>query len=307
MFSRISPLRLLIACQILAGQMFTTVDAHAQGKPIIIFGETTRFEPPPAPSAPPQTRPATRVDLPDWVLVIPGRDRNGRIILWPKDDQWTTSWRIAASRDGVRMIATMGDADDREFLTARMVEDLDERGFEKLARKYGAKAVAVAVLHDDKAVEAILWTSEGGVVAGLSEQVDAKAAMVEAMRSASRDDADATPVTSGGTAMGQEPARRWSTGPQITGAPPSVTVLGPDSQGSVRFTATLSSPKGWETSELERWFGSMTGLSVGKPRRISEKTIDVEGVWIGSDTRAFVETMKRAGIQTEEDQTKRSW
>ena len=97
---------------------------------------------------------------PDWVLVIPARrDGGGALVPWSKEDPWTREWIVPkATPRGMRTVAVTGDAEDRRVIDGWLVDSMDVEALSRLADKYGAPAVAVAVMDESGDTAVAAWS-----------------------------------------------------------------------------------------------------------------------------------------------------
>ena len=109
---------------------------------------------PPAP-----VRPAAP-SRPSWVLVVPVEEKRGHAV-WDRTP-WTAAWLVPFRKDGLRMVATVGDSEDREGFTGRDMQS-NAAAMGRMARKYGAPAVAVLRAGDDGVIRVSLLRN-GAVV-----------------------------------------------------------------------------------------------------------------------------------------------
>lgn len=107
---------------------------------------------------------ANGISLPpaEWVLVVPARrEADGSVTLWDKEDAWTREWTVPrATPAGTRTVAIVGDSEDRRAIDGWRLDSMDLEVLGKLARKYRAPAVAIAV-KDGEGEAAVAGWSEG--------------------------------------------------------------------------------------------------------------------------------------------------
>lgn len=99
-----------------------------------------------------------------WVLVIPARRNDvGEITLWDKSDEWLQQWIVPRQTpNGTKTVAITGDADDRRMILGWHLENMDVDALNKLANKYKAPSIAVAVADSSKQVAVAGWVSGEG-------------------------------------------------------------------------------------------------------------------------------------------------
>jgi len=99
-----------------------------------------------------------------WVLVIPARrSETGDIVLWDKDDDWLQQWIVPRQTpSGTKTVAITGDADDKRMVLGWHLENMDVNALNKLAGKYKAPAIAVAVKDASQQVAVAGWVSGEG-------------------------------------------------------------------------------------------------------------------------------------------------
>jgi hypothetical protein len=95
----------------------------------------------------------------DWVMVIPAtRAADGSIIVWDRGQPWTRAWIVPkATPGGTRTVAINGDAEDMRIVSAQAIDNMSVASLSRLAGKYGAEAIAVAVEETDGAVAVAAW------------------------------------------------------------------------------------------------------------------------------------------------------
>ena len=99
---------------------------------------------------------------------------------WGRQSAWSRAWIAPQRQSGMRLVATMGDADDHDRMPLPLLVDAssDRTGLAAaaLGRKYGAPAVILVRLDDrDMSVSVWMWRSgamvaeEGGTVVSVDE------------------------------------------------------------------------------------------------------------------------------------------
>lgn len=113
---------------------------------------------PAEPAAPwPDSARSRSLSRPSWVLLIPARRLpNGTLAIWDRNDDWSRMWRAPATIDGLRIVPLFGDDEDKRSVTAESIDGMMVDSLERVMRKYGAPAVALAVT-DGKAVALAGW------------------------------------------------------------------------------------------------------------------------------------------------------
>jgi hypothetical protein len=92
---------------------------------------------------------------PSWILVVTARrTAAGSLVIWDRADEWGRAWRVPRTVDGLRVVALYGDSEDDGNVTAREIDGMIIDKLEVVRRKYGAPAIALAVLSDDGAAVA---------------------------------------------------------------------------------------------------------------------------------------------------------
>ena len=91
--------------------------------------------------------------MPSWILVIPV-DEKGNKISWDKTP-WTSSWLVPFKRDGIKIVSTVGDSEDREKIGSSDYST----GLNYIRRKY--KAPYVALMRNDANSVNILLVGSG--------------------------------------------------------------------------------------------------------------------------------------------------
>lgn len=98
-------------------------------------------------------------------MVPARRERDGSLSFWERDDPWTRSWLVpAAAPGGTRAIAVLGDSEDRREVSPSELDDMRAATLRRLARKYGARGIAVPVMDGDGRVAVAGWTDAEGAV-----------------------------------------------------------------------------------------------------------------------------------------------
>lgn len=93
---------------------------------------------------------------PAWILVIPAsRDAQGRLSVWNRDEDWTKSWRVPSIEGRTRIVTLMGDSEDLRTITADAFDGMEIAPIERVMRKYGAPAIALAVEAEESAAIAV--------------------------------------------------------------------------------------------------------------------------------------------------------
>jgi hypothetical protein len=78
--------------------------------------------------------------------LIPARRLpNGTLSIWDRNDDWSRMWRAPATVDGLRIVPLFGDDEDKRSVTAESIDGMMVDSLERVMRKYGAPAVALAV------------------------------------------------------------------------------------------------------------------------------------------------------------------
>jgi hypothetical protein len=100
----------------------------------------------------------------NWVLVIPARrSENGEIVLWNKEDEWLQQWIVPRqTNSGMKTVAITGDADDRRLVQGYHLENMDVNVLNKLAAKYRAAAIAIAIKDKSEQLAVAGWVSGEG-------------------------------------------------------------------------------------------------------------------------------------------------
>lgn len=122
----------------------------------------------PAMSAPqgPWPEEARGLGLPkaEWILVVPARRlADGSVSVWNRDDEWTGQWIVPRQTPaGVRTVAIVGDAEDRRMVDGTALDVMDASVLSRLAAKYRAPAVAVAITDSRGEVAVAGWIKGAG-------------------------------------------------------------------------------------------------------------------------------------------------
>ncbi len=113
---------------------------------------------PAEPAAPwPDSARSSSLSRPSWVLLIPARRLpNGTLAIWERNDDWSRMWRAPATIDGLRIVPLFGDDEDKRSVTAESIDGMMVDSLERVMRKYGAPAVALAVT-DGRTVALAGW------------------------------------------------------------------------------------------------------------------------------------------------------
>jgi hypothetical protein len=113
-----------------------------------------------------QATPSPGAARPGWILVVPAEMLEGGRALWGRESAWSRSWAVPARLDGMSLVSTMGDADDRKRLAPAMIADPDSAATGEaarwLGRKYGAPSVAMVLREPGGGIRACLWRTAGG-------------------------------------------------------------------------------------------------------------------------------------------------
>jgi len=89
-----------------------------------------------------------RTTQPRWVLVIPAHEIGNSVTLWNPVDPWQAAW-VQTTPSGISTAVANGDNKDQSILSADMISSNSANissALQQLATKYGAPAVALAVL-----------------------------------------------------------------------------------------------------------------------------------------------------------------
>lgn len=166
-------------------------------------------------AAPPVTKPspAEQPSRPSWIMIVPFEDVAGGKALWGRASAWSKAWVAPVKRQGMRLVTVMGDADDRDRLTARMLGDPSSPATIEAAlsvgRKYGAPAVALLRYQDSGTVTAWLARPGGSQVtrtfngATVSEAREAAITALAGMQSEAH--SNPTADADGGTTIDLKP------------------------------------------------------------------------------------------------------
>jgi hypothetical protein len=97
--------------------------------------------------------------VPQWVMVIPARRlADGRISVWDRADEWTRTWTVPkATPSGLRTVMINGDSEDKRIVDAAQIDLMSGQALSRLAGKYGAGAIVVAVEDDRGDVALAAW------------------------------------------------------------------------------------------------------------------------------------------------------
>lgn len=83
---------------------------------------------------------------PSWVLAIPARrNADGSLTIWDRADEWTRSWRVPQTVNGLRIVTLLGDTEDRRSITPDAIDSMLVDQMRPVLSKYGAPALALAV------------------------------------------------------------------------------------------------------------------------------------------------------------------
>ena len=91
---------------------------------------------------------AAKVEPPRWVLIIPAHEIGNNITIWNPVDPWQSAW-VQTTPSGISTAVANGDSKDQSILSADMISSNSPNissALQQLATKYGAPAVALAVL-----------------------------------------------------------------------------------------------------------------------------------------------------------------
>lgn len=96
---------------------------------------------------------------PGWVLVVPAkRQSDGTIIVWDRDIPWMKEWVVPhPTPSGLRTIAIAGDSEDKRLIDGTAIDEMGIDALERLASKYKAPAIAVAVSDEVDAIAVAAW------------------------------------------------------------------------------------------------------------------------------------------------------
>ena len=116
-----------------------------------------------------------RGNRPAWILVIPvEQSPDGKTLWGSKDSEWSRAWVVPTRQDGMRLVSTQGDADDRDKLPVQLLDNPDDprtaQAARALARKYSAPAVAVVRRSSTGNVSEWFWRVDGGGTNGDARQ-----------------------------------------------------------------------------------------------------------------------------------------
>lgn len=120
----------------------------------------------------------------DWILVVPARRNEiGEIALWDKGDAWMQEWVVPRQTpNGTRTVAITGDAEDKRMILGWHLENMDVNALQKLAGKYKAPAVAIAVEDANKQVAVAGWVAgEGAAWRGIGNAAAARSGTLAAL------------------------------------------------------------------------------------------------------------------------------
>ena len=96
---------------------------------------------------------------PAWVLVVPAmRLDDGSIKVWSRADDWPQEWVVPkATSSGLRTVAISGDSEDQKLILPQELDNMRMDSLRRMAGKYGAEAVAVAVVDVSGNVAVAAW------------------------------------------------------------------------------------------------------------------------------------------------------
>lgn len=96
---------------------------------------------------------------PAWVLVVPAkRLGDGGLVLWDRTNPWVREWIVPQpTPSGLRTVAIVGDSEDKRLISNADIDNMQSSALERLARKYNAPAVAVAVSSDSGDAVIAAW------------------------------------------------------------------------------------------------------------------------------------------------------
>jgi hypothetical protein len=280
-------------------------------------------------AAPPQARTSSR---PAWILIVPaeiGMDDN---IRWGRDSAWSRTWIAPQRRAGMRLIATMGDADDHDRLPVSLLRDpmsgRTASAAGSLGRKYGAPAIAL-VLRDtrDSSVSAWVWrggdasSADGGTAESEAASKDlaldalvslAAPGAASAPRSAQRSEegrsawvAQHDEGRSSWTGNNNEGAGAWTGAaepPTRVDEPPAR--LRPDitldvdtsAAGRISFSLRLDSADQGTQTAVRRGVRNIVGLWMSTVHQ-DEDGLEITGQWTGDGGRdGLVRAFAQAGL-----------
>jgi hypothetical protein len=96
---------------------------------------------------------------PAWILVVPvQRQSNGSLAIFDRMNPWVREWIVPqATAQGIRTVTIVGDSEDKRLVSADDIDQMRGSALQKLARKYNAPAVAIAVSDADGTTAVAAW------------------------------------------------------------------------------------------------------------------------------------------------------
>lgn len=236
------------------------------------------------PEAPVRRRPA-------WILAVPveAGPRGGTV--WLRDSPWSRAWIAPVRRQGMRIVAITGDAEERERLTPALLDDPDSpRAVQALlgiARKYGAPAVSLVRQDGAGGLRAWVWWRDGQVETGdasgsgpgAREAALALIASLAAPAAPAREDRPEAEETPAGP-----PEVDLEEHQEVAGGP-----------GEFGFAVVLDTRKQAEISAVRRAVSAIPGTWV-RDTRVDPEGLEITGVFQGGRAE-FERALAAAGLR----------
>jgi hypothetical protein len=96
---------------------------------------------------------------PAWILVIPvQRQADGSLAIFDRKNPWVREWIVPQpTAQGIRTVTIVGDSEDKRLVSADDIDQMRGSALQRLARKYNAPAVAIAVSDADGTTAVAAW------------------------------------------------------------------------------------------------------------------------------------------------------
>jgi hypothetical protein len=231
------------------------------------------------PAAPDTAAPQAR-QKPSWILVLPVEVGKDGKVRWERGTDWAKAWLVPARRDGVRLVSTVGDADDHDRFPLSAMSDPSSQEAEaaaaSLSKKYGAPAVALVRWNTaDQGLKVTLWSADGTSASRDTEAADAAGARAATLDLVLHLAADAPPPAA----------------PAEAGIPAEVRLrhLGGDAYKVYVHVETD------RRADIVEKLDAVRDLSVAAVQS-DASGYGIEGEWVGEGEGAFRSALRDAGF-----------
>ena len=96
-----------------------------------------------------------------WIFLIPAERMNDGSVHWGRESEWSQAWLPPSIIDNVKIVSTLGDAQDHKWLTTELLSNGDEQhingALSEISKKYHAPAIALAIRDHDGTVNVSFW------------------------------------------------------------------------------------------------------------------------------------------------------